>query len=55
MRAELVRRPKLAMFARDIDLGQHLYMGKGEEEGGGRDRDGVSMFGVRGCVRGYLS
>ena len=41
MRAELVRRPKLAMFARDIDLGQHLYMGKGEEEGGGRDRDGV--------------
>jgi ribonuclease-3 len=38
MRAALVRRDTLARFARQIDLGQCLLMGRGEEESGGRQR-----------------
>jgi len=39
LRAALVRTPALAKFARQIGLGRHLRLGKGEEESGGRDRD----------------
>ncbi len=38
MRAALVRRDTLARFARQMDLGQYLLMGRGEEESGGRWR-----------------
>lgn len=38
MRAALVRRETLARFARQIDLGRYLLMGRGEEESGGRKR-----------------
>ena len=41
MRASLVRRETLAQFARQINLGEHLFMGKGEEESGGRHRDAI--------------
>ncbi|MBI2829886.1 MAG: ribonuclease III [Chloroflexi bacterium] len=38
LRSALVRRETLASVARDIRLGNHLYMGKGEESGGGRNK-----------------
>lgn len=39
IRANLVRRETLARFARQIHLGDHLLMGSGEEQSGGRERD----------------
>src|SRR5262249_28213282 len=39
VRAALVKAPTLANFAREIGLGPHLRMGRGEEMSGGRDRD----------------
>ena len=39
MRSDLVRGDTLAQIARSLRLGQFLFMGKGEEGGGGRDRD----------------
>lgn len=41
MRASLVRREALAQFARQLDLGGHLLMGRGEEDSGGRERDAI--------------
>jgi ribonuclease III len=41
MRAALVRTGTLARFARSVGLGAHLKLGKGEENSGGRDRDGL--------------
>ena len=38
LRAVLVRRDTLARIARDIRLGDFLYMGKGEESSGGRNK-----------------
>ena len=38
LRASLVRRETLARVARAIGLGDYLYMGKGEEASGGRDK-----------------
>jgi ribonuclease-3 len=38
LRSALVRRQTLARIARVIKLGGFLYMGKGEESGGGRDK-----------------
>ncbi len=40
-RSALVRTEMLASFARQIDLGSFLLMGKGEEETGGRHREGL--------------
>ncbi len=39
VRSNLVRKETLARFAREIDLGTHLYMGAGEAQSGGRERD----------------
>ena len=38
-RAHLVSTKSLARLAREIGLGQHLIMGRGEEASGGRERD----------------
>src|SRR5690554_559962 len=38
MRASLVRREALARFARRLKLGEHLFLGHGEEDSGGRKR-----------------
>lgn len=38
LRAEAVRADTLAKFAQDIDLGQYLLLGHGEEKSGGRSR-----------------
>lgn len=38
LRAALVCRDSLARLAKKLDLGQYLYLGKGEEKGGGRSK-----------------
>lgn len=52
MRSKLVSEPTLARLARKLHLGQFLFLGKGEERQGGRERDAVlcdtleSLFGA---------
>ena len=41
MRAFLVSESNLARKARGLDLGQYLRLGKGEERGGGREKDSL--------------
>ena len=41
LRASLVCEPTLAMDAREIDLEDFIYLGKGEDETGGRKRDSI--------------
>ena len=41
MRADMVCEKTLAMVANRLDLGRHLMLGKGEETGGGRNRDSI--------------
>ena len=41
MRSRVVSRYALADVARDIDLGPHLLLGKGEEVTGGRDKESI--------------
>ena len=40
-RASMVCEPALAHCAKKLDLGSFLYLGKGEENTGGRDRDSI--------------
>lgn len=40
-RAFLVSEPNLARKARTLKVGRHLRLGKGEERGGGRDKDSL--------------
>ena len=40
-RADVVREESLADAARGIDLGEYIYMGKGEEATGGRSKDSI--------------
>jgi len=49
LRAALVRRDTLARMARAIGLGGHLYLGKGEEASGGRDKP-VNLAGAMEAV-----
>lgn len=41
LRSALVRTEQLAEFARQIDLGSLMYVGRGEDENGGRQRDAL--------------
>ena len=41
MRADMVCEKSLAIIANRIGLGEHLLLGKGEEQGGGRSRDSI--------------
>jgi ribonuclease-3 len=41
LRSALVRTETLAGFATQLNLGAHLYMGRGEEESGGRERAAI--------------
>lgn len=41
LRSALVRTETLAKFALDLNLGEFLYLGKGEEDGGGRRRKAI--------------
>jgi ribonuclease-3 len=41
LRASLVCEKSLCGFSRELDLGSFLCLGKGEEKGGGRERDSI--------------
>ncbi|AKE39455.1 ribonuclease III [Corynebacterium camporealensis] len=41
MRASIVSRYGLADVAREIELGQHILLGKGEQSTGGRDKESI--------------
>lgn len=41
LRASIVCEPTLALCTREIDLGQYLYLGKGENQTGGRGRKSI--------------
>ncbi len=41
VRASMVCEQALAFCAKDIDLGQYILLGKGEESGGGRERNSI--------------
>jgi len=47
MRSALVHTEQLAFFARKIDLGSALLLGKGEEQAGGRDRNAILCDALR--------
>ncbi len=53
MRASMVCEPSLAFCARDLELGQFMLLGKGEEITGGRHRDSIisdAMEAVIGAI-----
>ncbi|WP_106497654.1 ribonuclease III [Lentibacillus sp. Marseille-P4043] len=41
LRAAIVCEPSLNNFARDLEFGEHLLLGKGEEQTGGRERPAI--------------
>ena len=41
LRSALVRTERLAEYAVDLNLGEHLFLGRGEEESGGRTRAAI--------------
>ncbi len=41
IRASLVCEKSLCYFSRELDMGNYLRLGKGEEKGGGRERDSI--------------
>ena len=41
LRASLVCEKSLCIFARKLELGKYLMLGKGEDKGGGRERDSI--------------
>ena len=53
LRAALVRRDALAAVAKRLGLGEHMYLGKGEEAGGGRSK-AVNLAGTMEAVIGAV-
>ncbi|MDD3369554.1 MAG: ribonuclease III [Lachnospiraceae bacterium] len=49
-RASLVCEPALAYCARTIELGEFIFLGRGEELGGGRNRDSIISDVVEACI-----
>ena len=41
IRSELVSRKNLARWAEELELGKHLFLGRGEEQLGGRDKSSI--------------
>ena len=50
MRADMVCERALAVVAERIGLGQHLLLGHGEEQGGGRTRDSILADAVESVI-----
>ncbi len=50
MRADMVCETSLAEVAAQIDLGRHLLLGKGEEQGGGRTRPSILADAVESVI-----
>ena len=61
MRAVIVSAPILAEVAKRIELGQYLFLGKGEEMTGGRERDSIladtmeAIFGALYLDQGFTA
>lgn len=59
IRSELVNEKGLAAVARSLDLGQYLWLGRGEERSGGREKDSLlanaleALFGAVFCDGGF--
>lgn len=50
LRAQLVCEKALASYAREINLGQYLFLGVGEERNDGRNRDSI----LANCFEAFL-
>lgn len=50
MRADMVCEKTLASVANGLDLGKHLLLGKGEEQGGGRSRESILADAVESVI-----
>ena len=50
MRADMVCERTLARVAGRLELGKHLLLGKGEEQGGGRSRDSILADAVESVI-----
>lgn len=50
MRADMVCEKTLASVAAHIELGRHLMLGNGEEQGGGRSRDSILADAVESVI-----
>ena len=50
MRADMVCEKTLAAIAGRLDLGRHLLLGNGEEQGGGRTRDSILADAVESVI-----
>ncbi len=50
MRASMVCESSLAFCARDIELGEFMFLGKGEEGTGGRKRDSIISDGMEAVI-----
>ena len=50
MRADMVCENSLARIAEQVDLGKHLLLGNGEEQGGGRNRPSILADAVESVI-----
>ena len=50
MRASMVCEPSLAFCARDLELGQFMLLGRGEESTGGRNRDSITSDAMEAVI-----
>ncbi len=50
MRASMVCEPTLALCARELDLGEYLLLGKGEEATGGRKRESITSDALEAII-----
>ena len=50
LRASMVCEPALAFCAREIELGEFMRLGKGEELTGGRERDSITSDGMEAVI-----
>ncbi len=50
MRASMVCEPSLAFCARDLELGEFLLLGRGEESTGGRTRDSITSDAMEAVI-----
>lgn len=50
LRSSMVCEPALAYCARDLELGQYMLLGKGEEATGGRQRDSITSDAMEAVI-----
>ena len=50
LKAELVRKSALSLVARELDLGEYLLLGRGEESTGGRTKDSLLADAVEALI-----